>query len=73
MKRLGLPLLLVGFVVVGAVYAVVTPLFEISDELWHYPMVKHLADGGGLPVQDLDPAKAGPGGKRAASRLSITR
>lgn len=60
MKRLGLPLFLVGFVAVGAIYALVTPLFEISDELWHYPMVKRLADGGGLPVQDLDPAKAGP-------------
>jgi hypothetical protein len=46
-------LLLAAFILLGAVYAVVTPLFEISDELWHYPMIKHLADGGGLPVQDL--------------------
>ncbi len=44
--------LLAAFVGLGAVYAVTTPLFEISDELWHYPMVKHLADGHGLPVQD---------------------
>lgn len=40
------------FVVLGTVYALTTPLFEISDELWHYPMVKTLADGQGLPVQD---------------------
>lgn len=44
--------LLAAFVILGAVYAVTTPLFEVSDELWHYPMVKHLADGNGLPVQD---------------------
>jgi 4-amino-4-deoxy-L-arabinose transferase-like glycosyltransferase len=45
-------LILVGFLVLGTVYSVVTPIFEASDELWHYPFVKHLADGGGLPVQD---------------------
>jgi uncharacterized membrane protein YidH (DUF202 family) len=44
--------LLLAFIALGAVYAIVTPLFEISDELWHYPMVKTLADGNGLPVQD---------------------
>jgi hypothetical protein len=36
----------------GITYSVVTPIFEASDELWHYPFVKHLADGNGLPVQD---------------------
>ncbi len=54
----GLALLLIAFIALGAIYAVVTPLFEISDELWHYPMVKTLADGNGLPVQD--PANVGP-------------
>jgi 4-amino-4-deoxy-L-arabinose transferase-like glycosyltransferase len=44
--------ILTGFIILGTVYSVVTPLFEASDELWHYPFVKHLADGGGLPVQD---------------------
>ncbi len=58
LRRIGLPLLLAGFVLLGSVYAVVTPLFEVSDELWHYPMVKTLADGSGLPVQD--PANPGP-------------
>ena len=23
-------------------YSLVTPLFEASDELWHYPFVQHL-------------------------------
>jgi 4-amino-4-deoxy-L-arabinose transferase-like glycosyltransferase len=54
----GIALLLIAFIALGAIYAVVTPLFEISDELWHYPMVKTLADGNGLPIQD--PANVGP-------------
>ena len=44
--------LLLAFTLLGALYAFVTPLFEISDELWHYPMVKTIADGNGLPIQD---------------------
>jgi hypothetical protein len=52
LSRIGLPLLLAVFIALGAVYAIVTPLFEVSDELWHYPMVKTLADGEGLPVQN---------------------
>ncbi len=55
------PLLIVllgAFAVLAGIYSVVTPLFEMSDELWHYPMVKTLADGNGLPVQD--PENPGP-------------
>lgn len=49
-----LPILLVvaAFIGLGTVYSVITPIFEASDELWHYPVVKHLADGRGLPVQN---------------------
>ncbi len=47
-----LVVILVAFVSLGTLYSLVTPIFEASDELWHYPFVKHLADGGGLPVQD---------------------
>ena len=54
----GIALLIAAFVVLGGIYSVVTPLFEASDELWHYPMVQTLADGHGLPVQD--PAHPGP-------------
>lgn len=46
--------------IIGLIYAFVTPAFEASDELWHYPMVRHLADGNPLPVQVYDPALAGP-------------
>ncbi len=56
-QRAALPALLAVFVLLGSLYAVVTPLFEVSDELWHYPMVKTLADGQGLPVQN--PASPG--------------
>lgn len=51
-------IVMVLFIVVAGVYSVVTPLFEMSDELWHYPMVKRLADGDGLVVQD--PENVGP-------------
>jgi Dolichyl-phosphate-mannose-protein mannosyltransferase len=50
--------LLLVFVMLASTYAVTTPLFEASDELWHYPMVQHLSQGGALPVQD--PNNVGP-------------
>lgn len=50
--------LLAAFVVLGVLYSLASPLFEVSDELWHYPMVKTLADSNGLPVQD--PANVQP-------------
>ena len=57
-ERRWLRLILALFVVVGVLYAVVTPVFEASDELWHYPMVRHLADGNPLPAPDQTPAPA---------------
>ncbi|MCP4361933.1 MAG: glycosyltransferase family 39 protein [Chloroflexi bacterium] len=55
-----LALILSLFIVLGFLYAINTPVFEASDELWHYPMIRHLADGNELPVQVFDPALAGP-------------
>jgi 4-amino-4-deoxy-L-arabinose transferase-like glycosyltransferase len=46
-------LILAAFLALGIVYDAATPLFEKPDEIWHYPYVKYLADGQGLPVQDL--------------------
>ncbi len=40
------------FVLLGFTYSVVTPTFEASDEKWHYPMVKYIADNWSLPVQE---------------------
>jgi hypothetical protein len=51
-------LLVAAFVVLGVGYSIATPIFEASDEKSHYPVVKHIADGQGLPVQD--PANPGP-------------
>lgn len=42
--------ILILFVALGTVYSVVTPLFETPDEVWHYLYVKHIGDGGGLPI-----------------------
>ncbi len=57
-RHAGIVIVLTLFVCLAATYSVVTPLFEASDELSHYPLVKHYAGGGGLPVQD--PANPGP-------------
>ncbi|MCA0452804.1 MAG: glycosyltransferase family 39 protein [Chloroflexi bacterium] len=51
--------ILVGYVLLATVYSVVTPIFEASDELWHYPMVKYMADNG-LQLPPQDPAVPAP-------------
>ncbi|MCW5865429.1 MAG: glycosyltransferase family 39 protein [Anaerolineae bacterium] len=65
-ERRLLALILSLFVLLGFSYALLTPVFEASDELWHYPMVRHLADGNPLPVQVFDPALAGPWNQEAS-------
>ena len=40
------------FLGMGSVYSLATPIFEASDERWHYPVVRHIARTGRLPVQD---------------------
>jgi hypothetical protein len=42
------------FVALGLVYSFMVPIFEAPDELYHYPFVAHLAQGGDLPVQRAD-------------------
>ncbi|MHB8750876.1 MAG: glycosyltransferase family 39 protein [Aggregatilineales bacterium] len=45
--------LLAAYGLLACLYSVVTPIFEASDEQWHYPMVKYLADHSlALPVQN---------------------
>ncbi len=41
-----------AFILLGFTYSIVTPVFEASDEKWHYPMVKYIADNWALPVQE---------------------
>jgi len=50
--------IILTFIALGSLYALTTPLFEASDELWHYPMVQHLSRTFSLPIQD--PNNVGP-------------
>lgn len=50
-KRTILALVLV-FMVLATYYNVTTPLFEASDEVYHYPYVHYVATQRRLPVQD---------------------
>lgn len=50
-ERIAAALIVLASFALFSLYSAATPLFEASDELWHYPMVQHLAAGGGLPVQ----------------------
>ncbi|HSD82475.1 MAG TPA: glycosyltransferase family 39 protein [Anaerolineae bacterium] len=51
-RLLNIRSILIAFLVLGATYSIVTPIFEASDELWHYPLVQWLSKGNPLPVQD---------------------
>lgn len=57
--RRWLGVIVAGYLVLGVVYGVVTPPFEASDELWHYPMVKYLADHS-LQLPPQNPENPGP-------------
>src|SRR5688572_8007579 len=62
--RRWLYLILAAYLVLATIYSVVTPIFEASDELWHYPMVKYLADNSlGLPRPDPNEAWRQEGGQ----------
>ena len=43
-----------AFILLSIGYSVLNPVFEAPDEVYHYPYVKHIADGRGLPVQRID-------------------
>jgi 4-amino-4-deoxy-L-arabinose transferase-like glycosyltransferase len=51
-RFLNIKTILIAFLVLGITYSVVTPIFEASDEVWHYPLVQWLSTGNPLPVQD---------------------
>lgn len=56
-KRLVALIVAASFVLFN-LYSLATPLFEASDEAWHYPFAQHLAGGGGLPIQRADQTDA---------------
>jgi hypothetical protein len=49
--RLWQMLIVIAFVVLALIYSVAVPIFEAPDEVYHFPVIKHIADGLGLPVQ----------------------
>jgi len=49
-EKIWLWIFVVLFLALGLGYSTLTPIFENSDETLHYPYIKHLADGNGLPV-----------------------
>jgi 4-amino-4-deoxy-L-arabinose transferase-like glycosyltransferase len=51
-NRTLLPLLF-AYLAIAIGYLFATPIFEPSDELWHYPVVREIAEGRGLPVQQV--------------------
>lgn len=56
--RRALAALLAVQIGLGLLYASATPIFEASDEVWHYAVVREIAANRRLPVQD--PAVAAP-------------
>lgn len=50
--RRGLVAVLAAQIVLGILYTFATPVFEASDEIWHYPVVRELVVNRRLPVQD---------------------
>lgn len=46
-------LICLAYLVLALTYSVTIPVFEVSDELWHFPMVDYLARNGfQLPIQN---------------------
>lgn len=42
-----------AYMMLALLYSLASPIFEVSDELWHFPVVKYLADNDmRLPPQD---------------------
>jgi 4-amino-4-deoxy-L-arabinose transferase-like glycosyltransferase len=52
--RYALPIILLVFSSLALIYSITTPVFEGPDEIWHYAFADHLANGGGLPVFDVN-------------------
>ncbi|NLE99376.1 MAG: hypothetical protein GX601_00205, partial [Anaerolineales bacterium] len=48
--RVGLWVLVAVYLVIGALYAVFTPVWQVPDEPAHYNYIRSLAEGRGLPV-----------------------
>ncbi len=47
----GAVIIIALFAILATIYSLITPIFEASDEISHYPVVQHIAATGQLPVQ----------------------
>lgn len=56
------------FFFLGTAYSIFTPIFEASDEVWHYPMVEHIATHWNLPEQPLEPGSSSGPWRQEASQ-----
>jgi 4-amino-4-deoxy-L-arabinose transferase-like glycosyltransferase len=45
--------IIITYVVIGALYAIYTPIWQIPDEPAHYNYVRQLVEGQGLPVMEM--------------------
>ena len=46
-------IILIAYTVIATLTSILTPIFEVYDEVWHYPLIKRLATHGlQLPEQD---------------------
>ena len=52
-EQFGLLAIFVLFSALSGWYSLATPPFETPDEVYHYALVRHLAAGNGLPVQQV--------------------
>jgi 4-amino-4-deoxy-L-arabinose transferase-like glycosyltransferase len=52
--RYSLLIILMAFITLSLIYSLTVPLFEGPDEIWHYAFANHLANGGDLPVFDVN-------------------
>lgn len=51
--HLPLVLILIAYLIAGVIYAGSAPFLDVSDEVRHYAMIEHFAQGKGLPAQDV--------------------
>lgn len=58
LERNVLCVILCGYAILATLYSVYNPIFEASDELWHFPMVETIASTGKLPIQPLTPGES---------------
>lgn len=57
----GIGAVILVYVLLAVAYSIAIPVFETPDENHHVAYVRHLADGGSLPV--LEPVQPGPWGQ----------